>query len=81
MRALIAGYRTAGGQLDRPPPEAFAGWLFKHLGWLELHVRRALDDHPDAAVARRVAARRIPGLVATVLRIGAGAEGWTDAIR
>jgi Phosphotransferase enzyme family len=81
IRALIAGYRAAGGRLDRPPPEALAGRLFKHLGWLELHVRRALDDHPDAAAAQRVAARRVPGLLATVLRIGAGAERWTDAIR
>jgi hypothetical protein len=81
IRALIAGYRAAGSRLDRPPPEALAGWLFKQLGWLDMHVRRALDDRSDAAAARRAAARRVPGLVATVLRIGAGAERWTDAIR
>jgi Ser/Thr protein kinase RdoA (MazF antagonist) len=81
VRTLVAGYRAAGGELRRPPPESLAGWLFKQVGWLELHVRRALDDDPAAAAAGPVAAGRVPGLVATVLRIGAGAERWTDAIR
>ena len=46
-RALIEGYRGAGGGLEGGSPTVLAGSLSAVAKWLELNVRRSLDETAD----------------------------------
>ncbi|WP_412538031.1 hypothetical protein R8Z50_19440 [Longispora sp. K20-0274] len=75
-RALLDGYRAAGGTLTVPGPEVFAGWLVKRANWTEMHVRHALDDGLSPA-RRRAAGAAVPGLLAQLRRLTSGITTWS----
>lgn len=74
-RALIAGYRQAGGVLGHRSRTDFAGFISKELVWLEFNVRRALGERLQDASDRELGDRkaremlaRVPGFAALLDR-------------
>jgi Ser/Thr protein kinase RdoA (MazF antagonist) len=55
-RALVEGYRAAGGGLEGSSPMVLAGSLRAVANWLELNVRRSLDQAADQPFRQRAEA-------------------------
>ncbi|HEX8132983.1 MAG TPA: phosphotransferase, partial [Actinomycetes bacterium] len=55
-RALVEGYRRAGGAVRERSPTVLAGSLSAVVNWLELNVRRSLDEATDPTLRSRAEA-------------------------
>ena len=79
-RALIDGYRDAGGEFGRRRRADFAGFISKELVWLEFNVRRALGERLQDASDRALGDRKAREMLARVPAFGAlldsAAELW-----
>jgi Ser/Thr protein kinase RdoA (MazF antagonist) len=75
--ALVEGYRTGGGGLEGSSPTVLAGSLSAVANWLELNVRRSLDQAADRRLRRRAEAE-VAGALAELswrlARLGRWAE-------
>lgn len=75
-RALIDGYRMAGGQFDGSSRTVFAFFLRGFLNWLEYLVRRSLGEYLQGAEEREVAKQGPRGALANILRFARSLDAW-----
>jgi Ser/Thr protein kinase RdoA (MazF antagonist) len=77
--ALVEGYRRAGGLLDCGSPTVLAGSLSAVANWLELNVRRSLDQAADRPFRWRAEAE-VAGALAELSRRLARLDRWTELL-
>jgi Ser/Thr protein kinase RdoA (MazF antagonist) len=78
--ALVEGYRRAGGILDCGSPTVLAGSLSAVANWLELNVRRSLDDTAQGGDPQQAQAEIAGALSVLAWRL-ARLDQWTDLLR
>ena len=78
-RALVEGYRAAGGALEGHAPTVLAGSLSAVANWLELNLRRSLDQTADRRFRRRAEAGAT-GALADLSRRLARLDRWTELL-
>jgi hypothetical protein len=76
MRAVVCGYRRAGGDFERPEPSVFAGFCCGILNWLEYNVRRGLGERLLDPEDREIAQREVLLLLDALPRIAGSLERW-----
>ena len=77
--ALVEGYRGAGGGLKGYSPTVLAGSLSAVVNWLELNVRRSLDQAADRPFRRRAEAEATAALAELSRRL-ARLDRWTELL-
>jgi Ser/Thr protein kinase RdoA (MazF antagonist) len=77
--ALVEGYRAAGGDLEDHSPTVFAGSVSAVANWLELNVRRSLDQVADRRFRRRAEAE-LAGALAELSQRLARLDRWTELL-
>jgi thiamine kinase-like enzyme len=77
--ALVEGYREAGGVLQGHSPTVLAGSLSAVANWLELNVRRSLDQTADRPLCWRSGAE-VAGALAELSRRLARLDRWTELL-
>jgi thiamine kinase-like enzyme len=77
--ALVDGYRTAGGVLQGHSPTVLAGSLSAVANWLELNVRRSLDQAACQRLRWRAEAEVAAALRELVWRL-ARCDRWTELL-
>ena len=75
-RALVEGYRATGGGLESHSPTVLAGSLSAVANWLELNLRRSLDQAAGRPFRRRAEAEAT-GALAELSRRLARLDRWT----
>jgi Ser/Thr protein kinase RdoA (MazF antagonist) len=78
-RALVEGYRAAGGGLESHSPTVLAGSLSAVANWLELNLRRSLDQAAGRPFRRRAEAEAT-GALAELSRRLARLDRWTKLL-
>jgi len=78
-RALVEGYRGAGGGLEGHSPTVLAGSLSAVANWLELNLRRSLDRAADQPLRWRAEAE-LAGALAELSRRLARLDRWTELL-
>ena len=79
-RALLSGYRDAGGELDAIRASDFGEFLCVMLGWFEYNVRRALGDRNRDEGDRELAAKIVTRFFASLPRFARSPERWAAAL-
>jgi hypothetical protein len=77
--ALVEGYRGAGGGLEGHSPTVLAGSLSAVANWLELNVRRSLDQAADRPFRLRAEAE-VAGALAELSRRLVRLDRWTELL-
>jgi Ser/Thr protein kinase RdoA (MazF antagonist) len=77
--ALVEGYRGAGGGLEDHSPAVLAGSLSAVANWLELNVRRSLDQAADRPFRWRAEAELAGALAELRWRV-ARLDRWTELL-
>jgi thiamine kinase-like enzyme len=77
--ALVEGYRRAGGDFACQAPTVLAGSLSAVANWLELNVRRSLDD-AGGLRGRQRAEAEVVGALAELPRRLASLDRWMDLL-
>jgi thiamine kinase-like enzyme len=77
--ALVEGYRRAGGVLQGHSPTVLAGSLSAVANWLELNVRRSLDQAAGQAL-RWQAEAEVTGALVELPRQLARLDRWTELL-
>jgi Ser/Thr protein kinase RdoA (MazF antagonist) len=77
--ALVEGYRGAGGGLEGHSPTVLAGSLSAVANWLELNVRRSLDQAADRPFRWRAEAE-LAGALDELSRRLARLDRWTELL-
>jgi hypothetical protein len=77
--ALVEGYRGAGGGLEGHSPTVLAGSLSAAANWLELNVRRSLDQAADRPFRLRAEAE-VAGALAELSRRLVRLDRWTELL-
>ena len=77
--ALVEGYRRAGGILEGGSPTVLAGSLSAVVNWLELNVRRSLDDAVEGRDRQRAEAEIAGALGELAWRL-ARLDRWIDLL-
>ena len=81
IRALIRGYRTGGGIVDRLRPEDATGWILAWLRFTEFNVDRLLGERGSIDQTERdIATERLRLGLAQVRRFNESAPHWTKAL-
>jgi Ser/Thr protein kinase RdoA (MazF antagonist) len=70
FKALIAGYRRAGGTLQESIHDALAGVLGRWLEWLEFNMRRSLDGSAASIEEEDLAWSEVYGTLRVLQRLG-----------
>jgi Ser/Thr protein kinase RdoA (MazF antagonist) len=78
--ALVEGYRRAGGILESGSPTVLAGSLSAVVNWLELNVRRSLDDAAEGRDPQQAEAEIAGALGELAWRL-ARLDRWIDLLR
>ena len=78
-RALVEGYRAAGGGLEGSSPTVLAGSLSAVANWLELNLRRSLDRAADQPFRQRAEAAATSALAELSGRL-ARLDRWTELV-
>jgi Ser/Thr protein kinase RdoA (MazF antagonist) len=78
-RALVEGYRAAGGGLEGSSPTVLAGSLSAVANWLELNMRRSLDQAADRPFRRR-AETEATGALVELSRRHARLDRWAELL-
>ena len=73
--ALVEGYRQAGGTFQQHSPTVLAGSLSAVANWLELNVRRGLDEAAGQPLRSRAEAEVAGALGELAWRLG-GLDRW-----
>jgi Ser/Thr protein kinase RdoA (MazF antagonist) len=73
--ALVDGYRLAGGAFQQPSPTVLAGSLSAVANWLELNVRRGLDEATAQPLRSRAEAEVAGAISELAWRLG-GLDRW-----
>jgi Ser/Thr protein kinase RdoA (MazF antagonist) len=77
--ALVESYRAAGGGLEGHSATVLAGSLSAVANWLELNLRRSLDQAADRSFRRRAEAE-LDGALAELSRRLARLDRWTELL-
>ena len=78
-RALVEGYRATGRGLESHSPTVLAGSLSAVANWLELNLRRSLDQAAGRPFRRRAEAEAT-GALAELSRRLARLDRWTKLL-
>ncbi len=79
-RAVLAGYRRAGGDLPAPQPSDFGEFLCTTLGWLEFNVRRTLGERLQDTSLRSFAEREAQQVLGNLRRFSQSIESWVHML-
>jgi Ser/Thr protein kinase RdoA (MazF antagonist) len=80
-RALVEGYRQAGGRPVVTDERAFATWCAGTLGWLEFNLRhRVLDAAGDDPYERVLGEDEVRWAVAHLSRMAASLPAWSKLL-
>jgi len=78
-RALVEGYRAAGGGLESSSPTVLAGSLSAVVNWLELNLCRSLDQAADRPFRQRAEAVATGALAELSQRLDR-LDRWTELL-
>jgi Ser/Thr protein kinase RdoA (MazF antagonist) len=76
VRAVIRGYRDAGGRFEAHGPTVFAYFLRGCLNWLEYSVRRSLGENLQDPDDRPVAEGEVVRVLENLPRFAGSVDGW-----
>lgn len=79
-RALLAGYRRAGGDLSAPRVSDFSEFLCVMLGWLEFNVRRTLGERLQDTSRRSLAEREARRVLENLPRFSKSIRSWVELL-
>jgi hypothetical protein len=79
-RALVDGYRDAGGEYDAPRPSDFAEFVCGMIHWFEYNVRRTLGERLHDETDRQLADREARHVLGQLARFAGSLEAWAHML-
>lgn len=74
FRAVLAGYRGAGGTLHDEPRDALYALLARWLAWLEFNIHRSLGEAAWTTTERDLGTREAVDALAVIQRLASGVD-------